>query len=261
VLNRLLLALILLTLFAPVRGQTTDGPIKMTPEFPLVFPLTKNGDDVTVKYPVLIGPTTILKPGMVLRTIYIINFNMDGSADLAMVHHGDMEQAYSRPTSSSGDLAKLPYDLAHEIEGYRRTVWQTPNNFVLAMAQYPTDTMHLIYQPTHDNRDLEDARFSFFDGLFLGLPDGKVTVLAVEKESKAEKAGLKAGDEILAVGGVSTQHDLTTFTTVFAAARKIAKENEAASYPMTVISEGGKEPHTANIPTPPTIKSQLMHGF
>ena len=73
-----------------------------------------------------------------------------------------MEQAYSRPAPGTGDQSKLPPEVAHEVEGYRRTVWQVPNSFILAMAQYPTDPVHLIYSRTGKNQDLDDARFNFF---------------------------------------------------------------------------------------------------
>src|SRR5471032_1515986 len=120
----------------------------MKPEFPLIFPLAQAGKDVTVKFPVMINPTTVLKPGMVLRTLYVLSFNQDGSTNLVLAHKGNMEQSYSRDTSGSDGQAKLPPELAHEIEGYRRTILEVPQNFVMAMAQYPTDAMHLIYSPT-----------------------------------------------------------------------------------------------------------------
>jgi hypothetical protein len=233
----------------------------MRPEFPLTFPLAQNDKDVTVKFPVLINPTTVLKPGMVLRTLYILSASTEGSSDLGLAHKGNMEQAYSRPPPGSGDQPKLSSEVAHEIEGYRRTVWEVANNFILAMAQYPTDSMHLIYSPTGSNKDLDDERFSFFDGLLVGLPNGRVTVLAVEKESKGERAGVKAGDEIVSVGGASTQNDLTVFAAAYAAAKKTAKENEVAGYPMTLRSEGAAETRTVNIQLPPKIKSGLMDEF
>jgi len=259
VLHRFCLFLVFLAILAPLRGQ--DEPVHMRPEFPLIFPLAQNGRDVTVKFPVLINPTTVLKPGMVLRTLYVLTLDSQNSSDLVLAHKGTLEEAYSRPSSSSSDEPKMPPEMAHEIEGYRRTVWEVTNNFVLAMAQYPTDAMHLIYSPTGKDRGLEDERFSFFDGLFVGLPDGKVTVLAVEKESKAEKAGIKAGDEIVSVGGASTQNDLTAFAAAYSSAKKIATDNEVSSYPMTVRSEGAAETRTADIPMPPKIKSGLMDGF
>jgi hypothetical protein len=260
VLIRLWLSLFLLAIFAPLRGQ--DEPIHMTPEFPLIFPLAQNGKDVTVKFPVLINPTTVLKPGMVLRVMYILSStNADGSSDLALAHKGDQDAAYSRSSSSSSDAPQLPPEVAHEIEGYRRTVWEVSNNFILAMAQYPTDAMHLIYSPTGKNQDLDDERFSFFDGLLVGLPNGKVTVLAVEKESKADKAGIKAGDEIVSVGGIPTQNDLTAFSAAYAGAKKIATENEVPTYPMTIRSAGGAEARQVSIAMPPRIKSGLMDGF
>jgi len=262
VLNRIFFFYGILALMIPLWGQAADdGPIKMTPEFALTFPVTQNGKDVTVKYPVLVNPTTILKPGMVLRVLYILANNTDGSSDLALAHKGNMEQSYSRDTPSSDGQAKMPSELAHELEGYRRTIWQVTQNFVMAMAQYPTDAMHLIYSPTGKGQDMVDERFSFFDGLLVGLPEGKVTVLAVENGSKADKAGIKAGDEIVAVDGASPKNDLATFATVWATAKKTAKYNNAPGFPVTIRAPGQTETHTTSVAMPPTIKSSLMDGF
>jgi hypothetical protein len=243
---RLCLFLAALALIAPLRAQ--DEPVHMKPEFPLIFPLVQNGNDVSVKYPVMINPTTVIKPGMVLRTLYVLSYQApDGSSDLVLAHKGNMEQSYSRDAPGLiNQEGKLPPELAHEIDGYRRTVWQVPNNFVLAMAQYPTDTMHLIYSRTGTDRDKDmgDERFSFFDGLFVGAPDGKVTVIAVEKESKAELAGIKAGDEIVSVGGTPTQGSLLAF----------------ANYPM-IVRSGTGEVRSVNIAMPPSLKGGLMDGF
>jgi hypothetical protein len=257
VLIRCGLLFILLAGIAPLWAQ--DEPIHMKPEFPLIFPLAQNGRDVSVKFPVLISPTTILKPGMVLRTIYILSHDTDAVSDLVLAHKGDAAKAYSREPNSAA--LQIPSDIAHEIEGYRRTVWEVSNNFVLAMAQYPTDTMHLIYSPTGKNQDLEDARFSFFDGLFVGLPNGRLTVLAVERDSKAEAAGLKAGDEIVSVGGIPTQDNLFTFASAYSAAKKAAKDNEVSTYAMTIHPQGKADTQQVNVAMPPRITGGLMNGF
>jgi len=234
----------------PLRAQ--DEPVHMRPEFPLIFPLMQSGKDVTVKYPVLINPTTALKPGMQLRVLYVLTNDAGGNSDLVLAHHGTIEQSYAKDPSASlsNQGPKLPPEMAHEIEGYRRTIWEVPNNFA----------MHMIYSPTDKNSDLVDERFSFFDGLFVGLPGGKVTVIAVEKESHAEQAGIKAGDEIMAVGGVSTRNDLATFAADYSNAKKIATENEVSTYPMTIRSPGS-EARQVQVPMPPRIKSSLMDDF
>jgi hypothetical protein len=255
VLPRFWLPLVLLAGLAPLRAQ--DEPVHMRPEFPLIFPLAQNGRDVSVRFPVLINPSTVLKPGMVLRVVYILSVDNDGSSDLVLAHQGTMEEAYSRPPAGSADQPKLPPEVAHELEGYRRTVWEVAENFVMAMAQYPTDTMHLIYSPSGKTRDLADERFSFFDGMFIGLPNGRVTVLAVEKESKAESAGIKAGDEIVSVGGMAIPHDLSTFAAAYAECRRIAKENDVESYPMNIRPGGSGAIQTINIAMPPRIKASL----
>jgi hypothetical protein len=252
--------LLIVSIAAPLQAQ--NDPVKMTPEFPLTFPVTKVGHDVMVKYPIFINPATILKPGMVLRVIYLPPVHTDDSMDLVLAHKGNMENSYSRSTASEDTAqAKMPPELAHALEGFRRTIWEAPLNFQLAMAQYPTDDMHLIYSPTGKNQDLSDQKFSFFDGLLVGLPDGKVTVLAVENGSRADKAGFKAGDEIVAVGGTPTQNDLSAFANAHAASKQNAKETNATTFPVIVRSPGKSETHVLNLGMPPTIKSSLMEGF
>ena len=261
-LSRLFLLLALFALVAPLKGQ--NEPVHMKPEFALTFPLAQNGTDVTVQYPVMVNPTTIIKPGMVLRVMYILHSaNADGSSDLILAHKGNLESSFSRTAPLSDGQTKLPPEVAHEIEGYRREVWEVANNFILAMAQLPTDQMHLMFSPTGKAgtaKDIQDERFSFFDGLLVGQPGGKVTVLAVEIESYADQAGLKAGDEIVSVGGIPVQNDLSKFAAAFAATKKAAHENESTSYPMTVRSSG-KDTRTVNISMPPSLKGGLMDGF
>jgi hypothetical protein len=245
-------------------AQTVDAPVQMTPQFPLTFPLVKQGDFVTVKFPVMINPATVLKPGMILRTIYIIQQSDDEPNDLGIAHATDESEAYARSNPGTDSQPKMPYEVAHQLEEYRRTVWSTPVNFELAMAQFPTELMHLIYSLGGKNRerDLLDQRFSFFDGMLMGQPDGSsVVVLAVENDSKTDRAGIKAGDEIVAVGGESTQHDLTTFATIFAAVRQDARDTSASSYALTIRSPGQTGTHVVNVAMPPTIKSQLMDGL
>ncbi len=260
VLHRFCLLAVFLALSIPLRAQ--NDPVKMTPEFCFTFPLAQNGTEVTVKYPVLVNPT-VVKPGDILRVMYILhNANANGSSDLVLAHKGNMENSFSRTAPLTDGQTKLPPELAHEIEGYRRTIWEVPNNFVLAMAQYPTDAMHLIYAPGGNNLALRDEIFSFFDGLLVGMPDGKsVTVLAVETDSHADHAGLKAGDEIVAVGGIPTQGDLAKFASGYAATKKAAHENETSSYSMTIRADGKGDAHNIDIGMPPSLKGGLMDGF
>lgn len=239
-----------------------DGPVKMTPELCFTFPVTQlNKHDVSVKYPVMINPVTVLKPGMVLRVIYVPPVQGD-SMNLLGAHKGNMEQSYSRETANTdAHAASLPPEMAHEIEKQRRRVWEVPGNFVLAIAQLPTDVMHLIYSPTGSSArtsDLIDTSFSFFDGMFVGAPENGVQVLAVEKGSYAEQAGVKAGDDILAVGHTPISGDLTGFAAIFAAVKKTAHDEEQTSFTMTLRSGGATR--TVAMPMTPSIKNFLNGG-
>jgi len=214
-----------------------------------------------VKYPVLINPATIITPGMILRVLYLPPIPSQDSSDLILAHRGNMEKSYSRDTMTEDEKSKMPPELAHALEGFRRTVWEAPINFQLAMAQFPTDDMHLIYSPKGTSQDLSDQKFSFFDGLFIGLPDGKVTVLGVEKKSRAENAGFKATDEIVSVGGIPVPNDLSAFANAYATAKQNAKESNASTFAIAVRAPDNPEIRTLKLAMPPTIKSALMNGF
>lgn len=253
---------LLLLLAAPLRAQE-DQPVHMRPELPLIFPFTNNGKEVTVKYPVMINQTTVIKPGMQLRVLYRLTDRSQEGIDRAIAHAGTLEESYARdPGAAAGSepAGSGSSQVMHEIEGYRRTVWEVPNNFILTWAQLPTEYLHLIYSPTNRDGDLKDETFNFFDGLFVGSPDGKVTVVAVEKESVADKAGMKAGDTILAVGRYPTHDDLMTFSSAYVSAKGDAKTNEAESYPMTVRGANGTT-RTASLAMPIRLHSGLMDGF
>jgi hypothetical protein len=257
------LLLLPLALLPPVRGQAalTDGPIKMTPDLALAIPLVVVvKHDVTLKFPILINEVTEIKPGMVLRNIYVPP-TPDDSENLAMAHQGTLQDAYSRAPSSNDNAPKMPPEIARALEHERRTVWEVPVNFQIALAQMPTDAAHLIYSRTGNDLNLDDERFDFMDGLFLGSPSGGVTVLAVENGSHSDKAGIKAGDQILSVNGRPAPEDLGAFPSVYIAARKEAEESHATSFPVVVRSAGESASHTVNVATPPTIKSMLMEGF
>jgi hypothetical protein len=252
-----------LALSGAARAQDTDGPVKMTPEFCFAFPVVQmNKQDVSVKYPVMINPVTVLKPGAVLRVIYVPPVQSD-SNDLVLAHHGTMEESYSRDTANTAaHAASLPPEMQHEIDRQRKRVWQVPNNFIMAIAQYPTEVMHLIFSPTGRERDVDlvDTSFSFFDGMFVGSPHGGVEVLGIEKTSYADQAGIKVGDEILAVGNVPMKGDLNAFASAFSSVKAAAKENEQSSFSMT-IRTGSGAPHTVALALPPTIKNFINSGL
>jgi hypothetical protein len=262
--SRITLLAFVCALALPARAQdATDGPVKMTPEFCFAFPVVQmNKHDVSVKYPVMINPVTILKPGMVLRVIYMPPVQTQ-SNDLVLAHHGTMEESYSRETANTAaHAASLPPEIAHELDRQRKRVWEVPNNFILAIAQYPTDVMHLVYSPTGSDmvEKLEDTSFSFFDGMFVGSPNGGIEVLGVEKTSYADQAGVKPGDEIVAVGNIPMHGDLSAFASAFSSVKAAAKTNEQSSFSMTVRSGAGA-PRVVALSLPPTIKSFINSGL
>jgi C-terminal processing protease CtpA/Prc len=95
--------------------------------------------------------------------------------------------------------------------------------------------------------------------MFVGSPNNNVQVLAVEKGSYADEAGVKAGDEITAVGDHPITNDLSAFASAFAAVKKVAHDEEKSSFPMTVRTSAGTR--TVAMPMTPSIKSFLNTGL
>ena len=163
----------------PMQAQY-DLPVKMKPDFALAIQLTKIPNGVSVKFPVLINLTTVLKPGMILRNIYLPPANDGDSQNLNMAHLGDMTQSFTRDNATMEGKQTMSPQISHELEHERRIVWDIPLHFEAALAQMPTDSIHLIYSASGNNLNLQDANFSFLEGLFVGSPSGGVSVLAVE---------------------------------------------------------------------------------
>ena len=83
---------------------------------------------------------------------------------------------------------------------------------------------------------------------------------SVEKGSYADQAGVKAGDEIVAVGNVLMHDgDLPAFASTFASVKSAAHENEAPSFPMTIRNAAGTR--TVAMSLPPSIKNFLNGGL
>ena len=108
-----------------------------------------------------------------------------------------MEESYSRETANTTEHENaLPHDMQHQIDTERKKVWEVSNNFVLALAQLPTDMIHLVYSPTGKDdliSHLADTSFSFFDGMFVGSPNNDVQVLGVEKGSYSDQGRGETG--------------------------------------------------------------------
>jgi C-terminal processing protease CtpA/Prc len=228
--------ILLVGLLPHLCAQQPQDP--MTPSLALSFPLQQAKDFVTVKYPVLMNPNQngIIRPGTQLITIFQIT--APTSFNQTVVQHGNAEAAYSRDTRSSQEKAEMPEDVAQGINHAITSPWLVTNNFVLALAQFPPDQALIITKKmTGTISRTENHSFSFFDGLFLGAPGGKVTIISVENVSPAGDAGLKAGDIITSVGGLPVP-SLETFVASYSKTKEDASTRHKPNYIVSILRDG-----------------------
>jgi membrane-associated protease RseP (regulator of RpoE activity) len=244
---RVLLWIFLVSGVLAMPGFSQDLPPQMSPPLALAFPFQTVKGGVTVKYPVLLNPQPagVVKPGTVLISIYCLEPKNGTPTDLDLVRHAEIENAYSRPVQSSSPT-NLSHEEVEQINHAKNGQWTVPNNFILAMAQYSPELMHMICKNASDH--YLDETFRFCDGMFLGLPGAHVAIISVQPDAIAAQAGLKAGDQIVAINGTPVT-SLEGFSRAFASAKQDATDRHKDFYMVSVLSDHGQKEVKVTMPS------------
>lgn len=118
------------------------------------------------------------------------------------------------------------------------------------------DPYTVFFDPeeTKEFNEVIDGSFSGI-GVEIGMKDGVLTVIAPLKDSPAERAGLRAGDSIIAIGEVSTA-DMTVDDSI-----KLIKGEKGTDVVLTIYRDGEDATQsvtvTRDIIDIPTIDSEL----
>jgi len=245
------------TLCLPVAAQ--DGPIQSEPEFSLAFPLADIPEGVGVSCPVAINTTTVLSPNEVLRVMYVPL----SAEDARVVQEQRLEQrevAYTKKhqlDAMETEESQLSPEARAMLKMIRETHWPNKTMFQLAMAQMNGSDLRVV----HANRqqpELKDSAISLPDGLLVGSESGLVKVLAVEKDSRGEKAGLRANDIILQVDDTRMDGDLSKYLQARAVASKKAKLSSGRRYTMVVQNIEEDASREAVFQLPPSLNTGFM---
>lgn len=252
--RRLLTFLLLLSGLLTATAQ--NRPLDTTPEIGLAFPMEETPDGVRAKYTLLINDNTLLPAKAPLRVIYVPPRADD---DRLRATRANTESSWTRDNRLR-DADKLsPSEVARQKIS-RETNWPSITNFQLALANLGADDLRIVYiVPGAAPEDFKfyDQRINLPEGMLLAEVNGTVTVITVEKNKPADRAGIKASDIITKVGDHAVTGSLTTYLQDYLTLKKNALKTMKTSFPMTIKSADGTERVVA-IKLPPSIGASFL---
>lgn len=235
-----------------------NRPLDTEPSLALVLPIEKGLDNVVTKCPILINDATIVPAKAILRVIYVPP-RLDDDRLRAIRSKNNSDASWTRDNRLNQSDKLSPSQLAL-IEVSRNTVWTEVTPFQLALTNLGADDLRMAYiipGTTPENFQFFDQRLNFPEGLILVETSGTVSVLAVDKNKAAAKAGIKAGETITKVGDRPTNGSLATFLDNYHAVRKATTMAMKTSFAMTVKGADGAE-RDVTIKLPPSIGAGFL---
>lgn len=141
-------------------------------------------------------------------------------------------------------LLQEAYDIIRDeyVEPGRLDATDLSRGAIKGMVQGMDDPYSAYLDPEQYKLTVGDFEGQF-DGIgaFVGLQNGAITIIAPIPDTPAAKAGIKAGDIVLAINGESTA-DMTVQDAVL-----LIRGPRGTTVSVTVLHEGGTEPETLEI--------------
>ncbi|MEM1060444.1 MAG: PDZ domain-containing protein [Verrucomicrobiota bacterium] len=249
-------ALSAITLVAPAWSQM--GQLETRPHLALAFPLTERQGGVGVEFPVLINQRAVLTPNYVMRVIYNPPTAQEAE-NIVTQTRSDKEVAYTRVNKLKSEKRLSRQELARQKLS-RETHWPHVNMFQLALANGRSRDLHVVFVNPQSPDEFYDESLELFDGMLIGNRGSRfVDVLAVEKGSRAEAAGVQPGDQIREVGREAITGDLLAFARKYNSAKKASALSEAGGV-RVLAQNGDAAPREIIIkaPTGATLNSGVM---
>lgn len=190
----------------------------MLPPLRETFPIIQSKEGIVLFQTIMLGDNLVLPKGTILRNIFAMPLNNEVLTKRE-AQQKQMEQAYTRPVSS---IKKPDEKLSPEQRAIKKraheTIWQEKAVFLEALDRAHMQPLELTYIDPVDG-EIKSSALSFTEGMLLVEQNNMITVASLEPESKADLAGFKVGDRILAIGKDSMEGDLKKFTVAYSKAR------------------------------------------
>jgi membrane-associated protease RseP (regulator of RpoE activity) len=232
-----------------------QGPLATEPHLSLVFPFAARTEGVGVQHAVAISATAVIPKNAILRVIYVPP-RMDDAEVKQEIRREQQEVAYTRINRLENTAKLTPQQAAIE-KITKETVWPTVTMFQLALANLNSQDLHLVYL-NPENMKLIDEPIALPFGLLLAEVEGKISVLAVEKSSAAETAGIKSGDVILSMGGSPAPGNLSLFMDALRQAKKSAESATERVIALAVKGPNDSSQRAVSIKLPMSLNNSLL---
>ncbi|MDR0532783.1 MAG: hypothetical protein LBH01_02400 [Verrucomicrobiales bacterium] len=256
---RISLGILLLTVSAyhecPAQDDALQSPFE--PSLGLAIPLKQGAEQVLVTQKFLLNNNVIIQPGDQIRVIFPRPEVND--RDVRMKNSKkNLESTFSRQPSKIGShddeyTESAIYRAA--LDRSTKTVWKNEMVFRGYIDRMDLTNNILVFQHPGSEQLTVDL-FSFPQDLFLGESNGKITVLAVRKESQSEKLGISAGATLSAMNGKPLAN-LEDFRSRYFN-EKTSLEDQNKPMVMTFILKGETTPKDLTYKLPISLNSNAL---
>jgi len=201
---RIILGILLLTVSAfrecPAQDDALQSPFE--PSLGLAIPLKQGDDQVLVAQKFLLNNNVIIHPGDQIRVVFPRPEVND--RDVRMKNSKkNLESTFSRqPTKMGGQDDEYTQSAIYRaaLDRSTKTVWKNEMIFRGYIDRMDLTDNILVFQHPGSEQLIVDL-FAFPQDLFLGEINGKITVLAVRKDSQSQNLGIGAGAILTAMNG------------------------------------------------------------
>lgn len=215
------------------------------PALGLSFPLASTNGRIILSQDILLRGDKVLPQGTVLRTVFLPAIV---TAENQKTRRGVDESSFSREipkTSIRNPLSEV--EQAMLARAYK-VVWTDSWEFRRALDTAPSHRLRLVLEPIGTNQTPRIEIPDFPDGLCL-IGNQPPRVLTVVRQSRAEEAGIRPGDQILEVAYQPFGSTLSEFAESYAKAR-IAAAKQRTVLPLKIRRTNG-EVETLSLRIPP----------
>ncbi len=223
--------------------------LETKPPLSFAFPMEERGGRVVTTMPVLASHHDIIPAGAHLHTVYISPAEHEPDANILSLLQKDSrrEAAYTRKPQHVDKKSPAQHQYEKSLEAMRRQRWQKIQLFQLAFANLAHKTMRITYTPAGDRKPSESV-LDLPNGLLLAEKAGSVVILAVEVGSRAEQAGVKAGEIIRSLNGVPIG-SLSAFSKAWS--------GQSKSNQFSLLKSGGTV-HSVTLHSPVSLNTSVF---